>query len=351
MKIKGLYLKRGWYYYQPPTVEGKRPPAIALKTQDPGQAVDKAFDLHTRKALHVQTTDKMESLLDLWRKKQHEARVHTDRTSEIARITLGKLAKDWGNPKVSMITRKKVEEWRSELQARSGRGGAEKMSDASVNSYLLRLKGFLSWLVKENYLREHPMEGIVLGRVKKTRRERFCTFKERELLLENPPSDEIDWILHIGFFSGLRFGEMLAMGESWITPKEGGLILTVQETPFWKPKDKECRSIEVHPRLKACLEKYGYKGKGTFLLAPRKSKWPKPPKYRYNPKKAFKTYCESKGLGWVSYHTLRHTFASHLAMKGAEMVEIADALGDSLRVTEETYIGLSAITRTKIGAI
>lgn len=34
-KIKGLYEKRGWFYYQPPTGDdGVRPKAIALGTTD-----------------------------------------------------------------------------------------------------------------------------------------------------------------------------------------------------------------------------------------------------------------------------------------------------------------------------
>jgi integrase len=348
MKIKGLYEKRGWWYYQPPTVDGVRPAAIALKTKDQGEAVDKAYTLHSKKALHAQSSDCMEELLAVYLKAQTAAAIHTARTTSIAEITLGKLAKDWGNPKVSTITRKKIEEWRAELQGRDGYGG-EKMSEASIGSYLRRLSGFLSWLVKEKHLREHPMAEIRLGRVKKTRREKFCTFEQRELLLKDPPTLEIEQILYMGFFAGLRFGEMLAMPPGWLTPKAKGLILTVQETSYWKPKDKECRSIEVHPRLAACFARHDLTG--PFVLAPKKKIWRDAPKYRYNPKKAFKAYVASLGMPWVTYHTLRHSFATHLAMKGAEMIEIAHALGDSLRVVEETYIGLSPLSRGKIRSI
>jgi integrase len=338
MNIKGIYQKRGFYYYQPPTVQGKRPPAIALKTKDASEAVDRAYDLHSKKALHVQSTDRMESRLDLYLVEQAAAGIHTAKTTDITRKTLKKLAKEWGDPKVSAISKKMVQDWRAELKERPGLV-AEKMSEASIGSYLRRLSGFLSWLVKRNDLREHPMKDIRLGRVKKTKREKFCTFEERETLLENPTCAEYDLILHLGFFAGLRFGEMLAMEPGWLTPKEGGWILTVQETAVWKPKDKECRSIEVHPRLQRCLDLRG--SKEGFVLAPYKSEWREAPKYRYNPKKGFRNYVEGKGLRWVTYHTLRHSFATHLAMKGVPLVVIAGLLGDSLRVTEETYVGLA----------
>lgn len=348
MKIRGLYKKRGWYYYQPPTVDGKRPPAIALRTQDLEGAIDQAYKLHSQKALQPQSKLHMDALLDLYLADRAAARIHTLKTADITRKTLSRLSKDWGNPEVKRIDRKMVEAWRTELQERKGLVGAT-MSEASIGSYLRRLSGFLSWLVAEKHIREHPMKDIRLGRVKKTKRERFCTVEEREKLLVNPPNQHIDFILHFGFFAGLRFGEMLAMQSSWLTPREGGWLLTVQETPFWKPKDKECRSIEVHPRLAAFIERHGFQK--PFMLNPHKPKWVDPPAYRYNPKKAFKTHAAAKGIGWVTYHTLRHSFATHLAAKGAKMVEIAELLGDSLRVVEETYIGYAPKTNSAVSKI
>lgn len=219
------------------------------------------------------------------------------------------------------------------------------MSEASIGSYLRRLSGFLSWLVAEKHLREHPMKGIRLGRVKKTRREKFCTVEQRETLLEEPPNAEIDLILHLGFFAGLRFGEMLAMQPCWLSPRPGGMVLTVQETADWKPKDKEARSIPVHPRLEEALARCGT-GNG-YVLAPYKGEWKDPPAYRYNPKKGLKAHVTKCGLAWVTYHTLRHSFATHLAMKGAAMVEIAEVLGDSLRVVEDTYVGYAPVSNSK----
>lgn len=336
MKIRGLYQKRGWYYYQPPTVEGVRQPAIALRTQDLESAIDQAYKLHTQKALHPQSKLRMSALLESYLSDRAAARIHTLKTADITRKTLSRLAKDWGDPEVKRIDRKMVEAWRTDLQARKGLV-AETMSEASIGSYLRRLSGFLSWCVAEKHIREHPMKDIRLPRVKKTKRMRFCTMEEREKLLIDPPDQHIDFILHFGFFAGLRFGEMLAMQAGWFTPRDGGWLLTVQETPFWKPKDKECRSIEVHPRLAAFIERHGFQK--PFMLNPHKSTWVHPPGYRFNPKKAFKSHCVARGVGWVSYHTLRHSFATHLAAKGAKMVEIAELLGDSLRVVEETYIG------------
>lgn len=349
MKIKGLYQKRGWFYFQPPMKSGERVAAIALRTKDQAVAVDKAFELFQANALRAQSNGSFLSLLEEYLHDRALHRIHTAKTAHITRQTLTKLANDWGNPKVAAITRQKVDAWRAALQERKGLVG-EKMSDASVGSYLRRLRGFLSWLVKNGHLRQHPMAGIRLGRVKKTRREQWCTVEQRELLLSDPPSVEIDLILHLGFFAGLRFGEMVAMEWSWLVEKSTGWVLSVTPGAVWQPKDKEIRAVEVHPRLLEALREAGWKTKG-YVLAPKKRVWKALPAYRFNPKKGFASYVRKRGLPWVTYHTLRHSFATHLASSGAPMIEVAQALGDSLRVTEQNYIGVCPMVRSRILAL
>ena len=349
MEIKGLYTKRGWFYYQPPTNGGKRPPAIALKTKVEDAAVDRVYRLFKADALGVQSKESMSVMLADYLAAMLASREHTPKTSHCTKTTLEALTKWWGDPRVSTITRERVEGWRADLQERPGMAKGSKMSEASITSYLLRLRGFLSWLVSEGHLRENPMEKIALGRVKKTRREKFLTTTQRDRLLEDPPNDEVAFILYFGFFAGLRFEEMLAMEPRWIEKSKDGLVLHVQKTAFWQPKDKELRTIVMHPRLVAFVNSYGLRH--PFMLKPDKKVWKASPAYRYNPKKAFKAHMKAHGVEWASYHTTRHSFATHMAMAGAPMIEIADALGDGLRVTEETYVAFSPASRRTITAI
>jgi hypothetical protein len=51
MKIKGLYQKRGWYYYRPAQKGGVRPPAVALGTKDEEAAIAKVYKMHTEGGL------------------------------------------------------------------------------------------------------------------------------------------------------------------------------------------------------------------------------------------------------------------------------------------------------------
>ncbi len=54
--VKGLYEKRGWFYYQPPTPKdgpgkGVRPKAVALKTQDLATALERMEDAQSEATL------------------------------------------------------------------------------------------------------------------------------------------------------------------------------------------------------------------------------------------------------------------------------------------------------------
>lgn len=157
-------------------------------------------------------------------------------------------------------------------------------------------------------------------------------------MLQNPPDEACDFILHLGFYAGLRFEEINAMEADWIE----GDVINVQETKFFKPKDKELRVVPINKKLREFFERYGKKK--HFMYAPHKTEWtPKPSNpYRYDPDKRLKRHVDKTcGISrfTFSYHKLRASFATHLAMKGVPIVEIAKLLGDDLVTTEKHYIG------------
>jgi site-specific recombinase XerD len=55
----------------------------------------------------------------------------------------------------------------------------------------------------------------------------------------------------------------------------------------------------------------------------------------------FKALCTACGLSGVGFHTLRHTFASHLVMAGVPIVTVQALLGHSNIQTTMVYAHLS----------
>jgi site-specific recombinase XerD len=137
MKIKGLYQKRGWYYYRAAQKSGVRPPAVALGTKDEEEAIAKVYKLHTEGGLErnvIGSKVKMLTVLEEWLVDARAEGVHRPKTTATSRSCLTDLAKFWGNPTVGWITRERILQWRSHLVERPGRGGRT-ISEASVASY------------------------------------------------------------------------------------------------------------------------------------------------------------------------------------------------------------------------
>lgn len=59
-------------------------------------------------------------------------------------------------------------------------------------------------------------------------------------------------------------------------------------------------------------------------------------------------YCEKAGLRRIGFHTLRHTFASHLAMKGVPMKAIQEMLGHADIKMTMRYSHLSPSVRRQL---
>ena len=350
MKIKGLYRKRGWWYFQPATgADGVRPGAIALRTQDDEEAARMAFEEIERfQAAAGASRGRMDQAVRQYLKARADARAHTDRTAYNTEKALLQICEDMGNPKLADLTAEKCAAWAVDVRARGRRvairGSKVKVkrnkpvSDATVAAYSRVFRAFLGWAHGEGKILRNPSSALPAGRMKASRKMRFCTIAERDSLLDSAP-DDLALILHLGFLAGLRFGEILAMEPDWFWFSEDGGRgkITVQRTAHWQPKDKEARVVPMAPRLLAFLA--GLKVKGKFVLRPDKGKWPKPPKYRYNPSVAFAKHAAACGVSWLSYHDMRHSFGAHLAQRGAKIIEIAALLGDDVGVVEAHYVG------------
>jgi integrase len=360
-KIKGLYQKRGWFYYQPPTGDdGTRPKAVALRTKDFLEAINLSYAERDRFQLVADSEKgRMAPAIDLYIREKLAARCHSPITSYNTSRALHQICSEMGNPLLNDLNDKNIDAWARRLRARKCRIAIRvkntegivrerektKLSDSAVAAYGRILRAFINSCHAEGKILKKPSQFIPSGRCKKTRKMRFTSFKERDMLLDSVCSPELAFIYHVGFLAGLRLGEMLAMEPDWLWFSEDGKQgkIHVQETKFWKPKDREAREIPMAPRLLDFLKKWPLEGQ--FVLMPKKDVYPESKKDRYNPKVSFRKHAVSCGVPWLTYHDLRHSFGSHLLQRGATIAEVAYLLGDEVRVTERHYAGLMKSNR------
>lgn len=323
---------------------------MALGTKNLVEALltmeDRKRDLRETLAARKRTME--EALPRYFKDKRHDA-LWSRRQRE---MILPKACRYLGNPRLENVTPEMIERWRSDLE--------EGRSPATVKTYTIVLRAFFNWCVEHDLLVESPMRRMKRQvRVTRTRRQEFLTEEEREKLLAEPMADHIRFILMFGFFAGLRDGEMLAMTPRWIWVSNDwkrGTITVQNETAArsdgtvweWRPKTRELRTIPMHARLLEFVRNYGMRS--PWMLRPEKSEWPPEDKKskRYDAHKVLTRMARRCGIRKLNYHILRHSFGTHLAMKGVPLAEIAGLLGDTVKVTEENYAGYSPSTRNPL---
>lgn len=384
-KIKGLYLKRGWYYFQPPTPKDEgavRPSAVALGTQDFVTAVnkleEKRHEILEWQAARRRTLD--EVLPRYYRAKKGDA-LFTRRQREMVLTGFSQVLR---NPRVEEIDTAMIDGWRRHVlehgsslttgkpirktvvipladSERVSRKRTRKAvvtapargqrSPATVKTYTIVVKAFFNWAVEEKLIVTSPLKKMKRQTtVARTKVQDFLTEQERETALAAEAPDYMKFILHFGFLAGLRDGEMLAMTPRWIwiSDEEDRGTITVQNEKIthtdgtvteWRPKVRELRTIPLHPRLLEFLKSYGLRA--PWMLKPEKVLWPAEnlKSKRFDASKGMTALASRIGLRKLNYHILRHSFATHLVMKGVSLADVAGLLGDTLKVTQDHYAG------------
>ena len=215
MKIKGLYEKRGWWYYQPSTdSNGVRPKAIALRTKDEQEAIDLSFTEIERIQLVAATVDgRMAQAIEKYLKAKLASRKHGKKTSYNTGKVLRQICEELGNPKLNELTETRVSEWADALRSRDCRvairGSKQRdaatqersntsISDATVANYSRVFRAFLNWLFENGKILCKVSNSLPSGRSKKTRKMRFTSFAIRDLILDTVTNQDIAFILHGG---------------------------------------------------------------------------------------------------------------------------------------------------------
>jgi integrase len=178
----------------------------------------------------------------------------------------------------------------------------------------------------------------------------FLRFEELSRLLEAVKGDpERTALLLMGSDAGLRQGEMVALEWGDVDLVAG--TLTVRRSS-WRgivgtPKSGRDRKIPLTPRLRAALRAHRHlRAELVFCHADGS------PFTQSAIEAALRFACKRAGLRSIGSHVLRHTFASHLAMRGAAPKAIQELLGHgSLSMTlKYAHLAPSAL-REAIGLL
>ncbi len=207
----------------------------------------------------------------------------------------------------------------------------------SINDALTALRAILNHARKLGFFNgPNPFVGVERLRIPRNPPKYLQKDQVEQLLMvSRKQGREIHLVVALGVYAGLRKNEIANARWEWFDFK--GKLITLTSGDDFELKDSESRTIPLHDRLAKIL--LPYRQEVGFLFAPDKDK-PGKNRYRYEFKTAFNTLLKKTGLTWVTPHTLRHTFASQLAMAGVSLYKISKWLGHSDVKTTQVYAHL-----------
>lgn len=170
---------------------------------------------------------------------------------------------------------------------------------------------------------------------------RFLDFEEADRLVAAAKA-EPQWhaMIVVALNTGLRVGELLGLRWADLDLRRGLMVVrrSVVEGHVGTPKSGKSRKIPLNGTAVRVLKAHKHlRGEQVFckedgsMLTDGQIKWPL---YRIR---------RDAGIVDVAWHDLRHTFASHLAMRGVPMKSIQELLGHASMETTMRYAHLSPV--------
>lgn len=210
-----------------------------------------------------------------------------------------------GNKPLSHYRKKDIEDYKAER--------AKVVKPASINIEIRTIRAGFGKAVEWEYLQKNPFSGV---KEIKTHQKplKYLDKKKIAKVLETLEGYPSVWkhIFLIALNTGGRLSEIANL--TWQDIKDGFVV-------FKNTKNRKVRYVPISKELQKVLDEMALQRKGSKLFSFSDK--------LYISKKFKKIFRESGLSEDYTFHCLRHTFASRLAMNGVDLVTIKQLLGHS----------------------
>jgi integrase len=227
------------------------------------------------------------------------------------------------------ITTANVEDYRTERSVSVSRYGTE-LSVATLNRELAAIKGMFTWAVKmkEIKIEKNPARSVTLTK-ENNGRTRYLSQEECRTLLDACPTATMRSVITLALNTGMRRGEILHLKWKDINLRERYLEIVEQ-------KNGETSTIPLNSTAMDTLRSIPRRLDSDYVFAGLI-----PGEPFYDLKRQFEKAVSKAKLNDVSFHTLRHSAASHLVMSGADLATVKEILRHKDYKTTLRYSHLS----------
>jgi integrase len=244
--------------------------------------------------------------------------------------------KNFGDYKLSQITRKDLFKFRDTLKSTPKQRGGEEVTDSNVNRALAGLRRLFNFAVSREYMEDNPFpktskSGLFYPDQKGLRN--FFTEEQMEKIIEASP----EWLkpmILTAYYTGLREGELLGLRWEWVDLKDG--VIYLPSTKTLKDSTGRGQKVVIQREL---IDLFQSLPKQSDLVFCQFNGEPFKQWHVYQP---FKKILKSLGINTKQYSwkELRHTTASLMHRKGVPALVIKDQLRHTnVKTTVDFYIG------------
>lgn len=233
------------------------------------------------------------------------------------------------NESYANISHRAIRVWMSNLISQG-------VSTRSVNRKLSSLRTFFKYLLRQGVIANNPMKRVVSPKTSKRLPEFVPETDMAKLNTEDLFGDDFEGlrnrlIISMFYFTGMRLSELVGLTLQSVDVQ----AMTIKVLG----KGSKERIIPIHPELKELIKEYlnerteKFSNSVSFFVTSKGK--PVYPKLVYRVVNYYLTLITP--LQKRSPHVLRHSFATHLLNKGADLNAIKELLGHSSLLATQVY--------------
>ncbi len=209
-------------------------------------------------------------------------------------------------------------------------------ANSSISRSVASLRKFYSYLVSKEQIKQNPILGVEVPRVKKKIPEALTTREIVKLLNQPKPTDlkgiRDKAMLELLYATGIKVSELISLNLRDVDLKGGMLSLSSRNERYIPIGNEAVDALENYIKKARNYMVKDSKVKNLFVNcsgAPltRQGFW-----------KILRGYAESAGIKTeINSQTLRNSFAVHLLQNGADINAVSEMLGHNDVVTTRVY--------------
>ena len=244
---------------------------------------------------------------------EYSESVHTVKTSNAFKVTFGMLQRYFGDINLEKITTRELDRYFTER--------IRKASVYAARKDRINLSSAFNKAVRDKQLAENPCHGIGKIRIPE-KLPLFFSPAELQTLLAAIDKPEIHDLVEFAAYTGLRQMELLTLRWEQVSIADGILIL---DNRTHTTKSKKIRTVPLNRKAHEILRRRKQISETDFVFTLNHR-----PVSQVYITKLFKRYVLKAKLNpKLSFHSLRHTFASWLVQRGVSIYEVSKLLGHS----------------------